>query len=486
MKKLILNTLLIAIKTVLAAALFVCIWAGLSPYFRIQRNIEGDAFRNIPANTLDAVALGSSHIQYAFEPAVFYTESGYYSYVMGSQCQPMTITRHMLEEVFKTQSPEVVFIDVFTLLPASSVCYAEGNYYVAIDAMTGENRLKAADDVPDEKLSLQYKFDLLMNHSNWKTMDLRDIGAILKNGRPYTDYNYELGYVRQDPYLVRPTPLLTYERLETVVLSEAEKQQIDDIVGICRSHGAEPFFLKTPFICDQENTDKLYAVWDYLDEKNIRYADYIRKAEELGWYMDMDGDTWHNNSWGARIVTEDLARTVMAEGLITSHREDETMEYLCNNMRAISVKSLMNKNNINIYDLLELAAKYPCGAAVRYKGKDRTTVGERENRLLQGLGTSHDFIGRSGEDYYGFFDKGKLVQEGSEPFSLKYGGSQIDLTEDEILIDGVGQDPEPGELEIYFMAPNFDWLNAVGINYSSQWFWENSCDGYDCTIRCGW
>ncbi len=103
MKKLILNTLLIAIKTVLAAALFVCIWAGLSPYFRIQRNIEGDAFRNIPANTLDAVALGSSHIQYAFEPAVFYTESGYYSYVMGSQCQPMTITRHMLEEVFKTQ-----------------------------------------------------------------------------------------------------------------------------------------------------------------------------------------------------------------------------------------------------------------------------------------------------------------------------------------------------------------------------------------------
>ncbi len=187
MKKLIVNTLRILIKTALAAVLFAGIWAGLSPYFRVQKNIEGDAFRNIPENTLDAVAVGSSHIQYAFEPAVFYTESGYYSYVMGSQCQPVPITYHMLEEIFKTQSPEVVFIDVFTLLPASSVCYAEGNYYVAIDVMTGENRLQAADDVPDETLSRQYKFDLLMNHSNWKTMDLSDFGSILENGRPYRD-----------------------------------------------------------------------------------------------------------------------------------------------------------------------------------------------------------------------------------------------------------------------------------------------------------
>ena len=486
MGRVILNILRILVKTVLAAALFVCVWTVLSPYFRIQKNIEGDAFRNIPANTLDAVAVVSSHIQYAFDPAVFYTESGYYSYVMGSQCQPMAITYHMLEEIFKTQSPQVVFIDVFTLLPASSVCYAEGNYYVAIDEMTGENRLKAADTVPDEQLSLQYKFDLLMNHSNWKTMDLKDITSILKNGKPYDDYNYELGYVRQEPYDIRPTPLYVYQRENTVVLSETEKQRIDDVISLCLSHDAVPFFLKTPFICDQENTDKLYAVWDYLDEKNVRYEDYIQRAEELEWFMDMDGDTWHNNSWGARIVTEDLARITKEEGLVTDHRTDETMEYLCNNMRLITVKSLMNKNNININNLLELAAKYPCAAAIRYRGYQHTTIGEKENRLLQGLGTDHDFIGDCAEDYYGFFENGRLIRESSEPFSLEYGGSEVVFTEDEILIDGAGQDPEPGEMEIYFMANNFDWLNAIGIDYSTRWFWENSCDGYSCTIRCGW
>ena len=136
MKKVLLNTLQIILKAALAVCLFACAWYFLTPYFRTEHNAEGDGFRNLPENTVDVIAVGSSHIQYAFDPAIFYAETGYYSYVMGSQCQPMSMTYHMLEEVLKTQSPETAVIDVFTLLPASEVCYADGNFYVAIDEMT--------------------------------------------------------------------------------------------------------------------------------------------------------------------------------------------------------------------------------------------------------------------------------------------------------------------------------------------------------------
>ncbi len=486
MKKVLINTFRIVTKAVLACALFVCTWWFLTPYFRKDHNIEGDAFRNLPEQVLDVIALGSSHMQYAFEPAVFYTESGWYSYVMGTQCQPMSITYHMLEEVLKTQSPEVAFIDVFTLLPASSVCYADGNFYVAIDEMTGKNRLEAADTVENEELREQYRFDLLMNHSNWKTMDFSDPAKLLKANEPYGDYNYELGFVRQEPSLIRPSPLIVYERKEVLSLSDKEKKEIDDIIALCKEHGVTPVFLKTPFICDRENTDKLYAVWDYLEEKNVRYVDLIAMAEEMEWYLDMDGDAWHNNSWGAEIVTKQLAKIAAEEGLVTRHKENETMEYLCNNMRKISAKSLLGMNNIDIYRLLEYAAKYPCSVIVRYQGKDRTSITERANALLQGLGTDHDFITDMQEDYYGWFLDGKLQKEASEPFSIEYGGSKVDITYNEILVDGVGQDPDPGELEIYFTADNFEWLNAIGINYASRWFWELSCEGYDCIARCGW
>ena len=486
MRKFFVNTLRILLKTALAASLFICAWFYLSPYFRLDHNTEGDAFRMLPENSIDVIALGSSHMQYAFDPAVFYTETGYYSYVMGSQCQPVSITYHMLEEVLKTQSPEVAVIDVFTLLPASDVCYAEGNYYVAIDEMTGMNRLTAAETVPDEQLKTQYRFDLLMNHSNWKNMDFSNIQEILNIGKPFMDYNYELGYVRQEPVTVRPTPLITYERKNRISLSDKEKKEIDDVVTLCREHQITPIFIKTPFICDQENTDKLYAVWDYLEEKDVRYIDYVHKAEELSWFIDMDGDTWHNTSWGAEIITRDLGRYAVTEKLIKSHEKQNEMEQLCRNMRMITVKSLMNKNNINIYSLLEFAAKYPCGVAVRYQGKPTTTITEQENRLLQSLGTKHDFLRNPEENYYGFFQDGKLIQESSEAFAVSFAGSEIAITYNDILIDGISQDPDPGELEIYFMADTLEWLNAVGINYSSQWFWENSCDGYNCIMTCGW
>jgi hypothetical protein len=36
------------------------------------------------------------------------------------------------------------------------------------------------------------------------------------------------------------------------------------------------------------------------------------------------------------------------------------------------------------------------------------------------------------------------------------------------------------------MAKDLDWLNAIGINHATGWFWELSCEGYDCPVYCGW
>ena len=86
--------IVILLKSVLAFALFAGAWYVLTPVFRMDRNIDGDQYRNLPENALDVLCLGSSHIQYSFSPAVFYAETGLYSYVLGSPCQPVSsITR---------------------------------------------------------------------------------------------------------------------------------------------------------------------------------------------------------------------------------------------------------------------------------------------------------------------------------------------------------------------------------------------------------
>ena len=142
MKKVILNILHLLLNVVLAASLFVSCWCFLTPYFRVNRNTQGDAFRNLPADTVQVLAVGSSHMQYAFNPGVYYAMTGAYSYVFASVCQPFDASYWIIKEAFEHQSPKLVYIDIYTLLPQSSNCYANEVYYIAGDMLSEPQTLE--------------------------------------------------------------------------------------------------------------------------------------------------------------------------------------------------------------------------------------------------------------------------------------------------------------------------------------------------------
>ncbi len=480
-----LNVLQIAVKGALLTGIFIGIWTVLTPYFRMDRNKDGDYMRNLSENSLDVLALGSSHMQYAFNPAVFSAETGYYSYVFGSVCQPFSESYYLLKEVLKTQHPEVVIIDVFTLLPQSQVCYADGTYYIAMDMMEGDNRLEAAEGIPDtvdEDTALGYKLDLYMNHGNWKTMDLSDTDAIIKNGKPAEGFSWELGYVSQEPEVFQYTPLEVIEPETVTALNDNEKLWIDKINDLCREQNIHLIFIKTPYIEDQDDANKLPGIWAYLDSQGIEYIDYLRKAEELDWFLDMDGDTWHNNTWGAEIITKDLASIIKEKGYVTKHSDSSEIEGIYDLAEERTARYLMNEANINIYRLLEYGRKYPCTILFRYQGKNHSSIGAYENEALQALGLNHDFIEGKNRNYYAVIQNGELVEESSEPFEITLTGKTITITADEIRIDG-----EPvrsnGELQIVFCDNDFQWINPIGINYASEYFWKVGCNGWSCTVE---
>lgn len=477
-----LGILIGGVKLVVLGAIAVGIWRFLTPYFRVDRNLDGDKFRAFPEDTVDVIALGSSHMQYAFNPGYFYAETGYYSYVFGSVCQPFSESVYLLEEVLKTQHPETVVIDVFTLLPQSQVCYAEGTYYIAMDMMSGNTRTKAADAIPDsvdEDTRLSYKYDLYMNHSNWKTMDFSDLESIQKAASEEQGIAWGLGYVDQDPEVLQFTPLEVFEPQTEVSLSNDEKYWIDKLVDLCDENNIHLIFVKTPYQEDQTDADKLAAVWNYLDSKGCEYIDFLAKANELGWYLDMDGDTWHNNTWGAEIVTRYLANVIKEKGYVTSHTDNPEAEPVYETARGRASKYLLNKQNVNIYRLIEDAAKYPCTILFRIKGDEKTSIGTYENQALNALGLNHDFINDKESDYYAVVKDGVLVQESDKPFEIDLAGNHISINEDDILFNGASTGLS-GEMQIIFCDNDFEWINAVPIDYASSHFWKKSCDGWNC------
>ena len=479
MNKKVRGILLGAIKVLLVITIAVSSWFILTPYFRVDRNKEGDYFRNIPNNTIDVIGLGSSHMQYAFNPATFYEETGYYAYNLGSSCQPLSMSIYMLKEALKTQHPSVVFVDLFTALEVSDdTCYANGMYYNIIDEMSGTNRLEAADAAPKE-VQTDYKYDLRMNHDEWKNIDLKDLKSFFNSAKKAEGYNNNLGYIPLYPSETLFTPLETYEVTEVKEIREDVKKNIDELISICNAENIKLIFIKTPSIIGQDSANSLQAIWSYLDSKGIEYVDFIENAADLNWHIDMDGDYLHNNTWGAEIVTKYLANLVEENGYVKNHNYNETYESIVQTASKNTVEILMKPANVDIYRLLEEASKYPCFVVMNYTGYDHTSLQEYESNALQNLGMTKDFLNNPSGNYYAVIKDGKLIQESTEPFNTTVDGVSISISEDSVTINDTTYN-KIGEMQIIFGATDRSWTNDVNIDYASKWFWKNGCDGFTC------
>lgn len=470
------NLLKIGIKAIFLLVITSVIWFILTPYFRIDKNTAGDHFRNLPENSLDVLILGSSHAQYSMNPAVFYTESGVYSYVLGSGCQPMTMSYYLLQEALKTQSPEVVVLDVFTMLPAQAVCYGEGMFYLAIDQMTGLNRLNAADAIDHPEKINQYKFDLLMNHGNWKRDEFK-FEDITSNS-----LDVLMGHVPQQPTDLIFHHLVPKQRQSTnVELREKDVEALLNINELCKENNIQLILIKAICDLDQSNIDALYKVWDIAEEYNIEYVDFMQLAEEIGFTFGMNGDTWHNNSWGAEKTTKYLAHYIQDKEYVKNHQNNEVFDRLLATLRGYTSKALMEQN-ISIYDLLSFATKYDVTMIVKYSGWYETTITEYENSLLNKAGIKHDFINQCTRSYYAIIENGTTLIESYDPLETDIDGTKITIDENRIEIgnqiyEGLG------ELEIIFCGNNFEWFNEMPIDYAARFFWKNGCDGWVCEVE---
>lgn len=469
------NVFKILFKVILILLIFVGAWSILTPVFRYDESNEGNQFRNLPEDILDIIVLGSSHAQYSMNPAVIYTESGYYSYVLGSGCQPMSMSYHFLVEALKTQSPEVVLLDVFTMMPARSVCYGDGMYYNAIQQMTGLNRIQAAFDIENDEKKMDYAFDLLMNHDKWKQDDF------LKTEENENRYNDKLGYVAQQPQEYVFNHLLPMQKGETdVQFRESDITAFENIIDLCQKENIKLILFKSAVDIDQENYDYLQAIWELADEKGIEHVDFLALAEEIGFTLGMDGDTWHNNTWGAQKTSKYIANYIKENNYVTKHQDNEIYIELVENLCDDTVEWLF-ENNVDIYQLLDYASKYDLNMIVKYTGSNSSSIGEYENQALQATGINFDFINDKDKNYYALISNGKVVESSNQPFTTTLNGIEIQIGNEIININDRSFN-NLGELELIFFDDGLEWINEMPIDYATRYFWKNGCESWNCEI----
>ncbi len=259
-----------------------------------NHDVSANAFRAEPAYTLDTAFFGDSEVYNGIMPLYIWNQEGITSYCCSSSKQNLWYTFQLMLDVFQTQSPKIVFLEVSTIL----------RYF------TLDNFLLHGAEV---------LWPVLKYHDRWKIISVADMFAETQ----YTYIHNEKGYhfskdinpARTDQY---GKPSSAYHQISMI-----NRLYVQSIVALCRSRNIELVLISIPSTKNW-NMSKHNSIEKLADELGLTFLDMNLMTNEvpIDWSHDTRDKGDHLNIYGAQKVSAYLGRYLRDTGLFVSHKKD--------------------------------------------------------------------------------------------------------------------------------------------------------------------
>lgn len=396
----------------------------LNERFRTKDADYNDCFKALPENSMDVIVLGSSHAQYSFLPTLFNQQTGLYSHILGSACQPYEVSFEMLKEAYKTQNPELVIMEIYTATPLSAGCLTDGCYVMAGYQMSGEEKYNTFNYLDEEK-ALSYRNEFLNNHNNWK--DSLDFSELLKKVELNdSDIDTTFGY-RWNTAVLPPWNYwhpMVYNNSEEVELDEIDVEMLNNIKQLCDSKGTQLMLYMVPMdsidIRNQSYRDK---VWEWCESNNVLYQDQIRMAPDIGYYMVIHNDGAHSYTNGASITTTLLSGYIKDNFTFNNHKDNEMLNEKYENGNGSTMLATL-KTEYDPMKYIKYLDGYKGTILLRYNNNG-TKINDKLLPLLKNLGIDQEFENKN--LYFALLDNGELIYSTSDEGEFEYEGKLYDF-----------------------------------------------------------
>ncbi len=422
----------------------VCILAIAFMTFLATKNIflthgvnydPGESFRSLPEDSMDILVLGSSHAQYSFVPSFIYQDTGLYSYILGSACQPFEVSVNMLKEGLKTQSPKMVIMEVYTAMPLRIICEANSSYVIAAYDMTGKERHDTFSYLPKAERDAYYN-DYLTNHNNWRDVDdISDLKQHLAIRDEKIDYNFGYVYLdadlQPDNFWIATDP----DTDEIATLDERDEEALNEILKICKERNIELLLYKTPIDGNNDENQKyLNAVWKWADDHDIAYIDFFDLQEELDFNMWIHSNSYHAYINGANIITSYISDYLKDELTIFDHHDNSFLEeYYRANSRDLGRSAICYEYNPRHY--LRRFGAFDDVILVSFDYEGQAPDWLKEDLYALGVDSSFNFD----HDYFAIIKDGTILAQSRYGIDVQMSGHRVELGE-VIRIDGTDLD----------------------------------------------
>ena len=450
----------------------------LSGYFREEPMIEKQSLDALEEDVLDVVAFGSSQMQYSFSPEMFKEMSGLDALVMGSGCQNLSVSLAAMKTMFLTQSPQYVLVDVFTATnEADNACYTDQMVYNGSLLTDRKYRVEALKGIKDHAGEHYYDFvfDLSFTHDQWKEEDFIDEKTTLKSiYSGYIPKSFDADYTY--------TPVAIYNQ-DVTPIDDLTKSYIDQMLAICKENNAKLVLIKVPTDLQADDQAKVRGILQYGKDNGAMVANYIDDAESIQWFFGRDGDTYHNNIWGAYKVTKAISELLLSDNASLSARKES--DTLTNDYRlALNQMSMsLVHNNDDIYSLMDEIDLLNLNCVLIYKGGRRNIMLDSEYKMLEAIGFDPSPLQKRRQSVQVVNEKGQLIYKEALTDQIQLEGLSLTIDNNQLIYGNktytFGDDNFI--LFIYDSVNKQATLNSVDT-VNQIYFWSSACYQQACAF----
>lgn len=278
-----------------------------------------NSFYELEDNSLEVVTIGSSVCAAAIDPYQLYEETGINSFNMSIISEPMIGTYYWLKELYKTQKPKVVMIEI--QIAARKRQKKEEKFRRCYDYMeTSLNKLEFAFaycNIDEDANIFDYLFPLSIFHTRWNDMEAEDFE---ENMAPARGYN---ALVKQSGIDFNGLDIVSGKLPEKY--SETDYEYLKKNIELCRENGSEVILFKTP-----DSTwlnDKHNLIVKRAEEMDVEFIDFsqTQNYQKLGidWKTDAN-DEQHLNLRGAEKFTAYIGKLLKEKFELTDYTKEDS------------------------------------------------------------------------------------------------------------------------------------------------------------------
>lgn len=288
-----------------------------------------NTFYALPEDTVDGVYIGTSGVDRYWISQLGYKNKGLTCYAITSGHQPLTLAKHLMEEVEKSQDVKFFVVDIRAALQDPSKITDADMRRITDNMRWSRNRFEAIDDTLSyfeaggqdvDRSDLSYYVPFIKYHSAWEEITIKDFFDFY----PTSD---EMGYWGNLNRVFKKKPMpetkLTTGRTPLTKVNEAV---LNDLLDYCDSLDAEVVFVSSPQSIDNDlDQEQLNYAFDLIADRGYRTVNFNTEEmyRELNWSFDEDlYNPGHANFYGAYKYTNWLGDYLIKEFDLKDRREE--------------------------------------------------------------------------------------------------------------------------------------------------------------------